>query len=75
MKLLRTAGARTLAQNEETCAVYGMPKAAVELDAVDRQVSLEGLPQAILRELHRHARPSHLSNSAKTAEAAIIPSL
>jgi two-component system, chemotaxis family, protein-glutamate methylesterase/glutaminase len=57
MKMLKTAGARTLVQNEESCTVYGMPKAAVELGAVDRQHSLEAIPQAILQELDRHDRP------------------
>jgi two-component system chemotaxis response regulator CheB len=70
MKLLKAAGARTLAQNEETCVVYGMPKAAVELGVVDRQVSLEILPQAILQELHRHARSSASSTEARTADPA-----
>ncbi|HEY3860727.1 MAG TPA: chemotaxis response regulator protein-glutamate methylesterase [Verrucomicrobiae bacterium] len=58
MKMLKAAGARTLAQNEETCVVYGMPRAAVELGAVDRQVSLENFPQAIIHELDRHAQPA-----------------
>jgi two-component system, chemotaxis family, protein-glutamate methylesterase/glutaminase len=67
MKMLKAAGARTLAQNEETCVVYGMPKAAVELGAVDRQVPLEGFPQAILQELDRQARPSALGAAVKTS--------
>jgi two-component system, chemotaxis family, protein-glutamate methylesterase/glutaminase len=58
MKMLKAAGARTLAQDEASCVVYGMPKAAVELGAVDRQVALEAIPQAILQELDRHAKPS-----------------
>lgn len=32
---MRDAGATTIAQDERTCVVYGMPKAAVELDAAD----------------------------------------
>ena len=35
MKAIQAAGGRTLAQDEASCAVYGMPGAAVELDAVD----------------------------------------
>ena len=34
-------GARTIAQDEESCVVYGMPKEAVKLGAVDKIVSLE----------------------------------
>jgi two-component system chemotaxis response regulator CheB len=72
MKILRDAGARTLAQDEETCVVYGMPKAAVELGAVDRQVPLEGIPQAIFQELARREPPSATSSAAKSSNAASI---
>ena len=48
MKALKTAGAVTLAQNEKTCVVYGMPRAAAELGAVDRLLPLDLLPHAIL---------------------------
>jgi len=41
-------GARTVAQDEATCIVYGMPKEAVKLGAVDRIVALERIPQEIL---------------------------
>jgi two-component system chemotaxis response regulator CheB len=66
LKILQAAGARTLAQDEASCVVYGMPKAAVELGAVDRQVSLEDLPQAILQELDRPAKPSVIRGMNKT---------
>ncbi|MGN6331741.1 MAG: CheB methylesterase domain-containing protein [Motilibacteraceae bacterium] len=45
---LRAAGATTLAQDEATCVVWGMPAAAVALGAVDRQVPLPGLAGALL---------------------------
>ncbi|HXU94042.1 MAG TPA: chemotaxis protein CheB, partial [Gallionella sp.] len=48
LKEMREAGARTIAQNEETCVVYGMPKEAVKLDAVDRILPLGDIPHAIL---------------------------
>ncbi len=38
---MREAGARTLGQDEATCVVYGMPRAAFELGAVERQLPLE----------------------------------
>jgi two-component system chemotaxis response regulator CheB len=38
---LRTAGALTIAQSEESCVVYGMPKAAIERGYAERVVSLE----------------------------------
>lgn len=45
---MRAAGARTLGQNEETCVVYGMPKAAFDLGAVEKQLPLSELGQAAL---------------------------
>ena len=44
---MRQAGARTLGQDEATCVVYGMPRAAFELGAVERQLPLEKLGPAI----------------------------
>jgi two-component system, chemotaxis family, response regulator WspF len=40
---LRRAGFITLAQDRETSAVYGMPKAAAELDAVSLVLPLESI--------------------------------
>jgi two-component system chemotaxis response regulator CheB len=55
MKSLKAAGAVTLAQNEESCIVYGMPRAAVELGVVDRVVPLDLMPHAILHALQTGA--------------------
>ena len=38
---MRQAGAKTIAQNEKTCVVFGMPKEAIQLDAVDNILSIE----------------------------------
>jgi two-component system chemotaxis response regulator CheB len=48
MLAMRRAGARTLGQNKETCVVYGMPRAALALGAVEREYPLTALPEAIL---------------------------
>ena len=48
LKLLREAGARTLAQDEASCVVYGMPKEAVKLGAVQESGSIEWLAQEII---------------------------
>ena len=40
LKRMRDVGAFTIAQDEATCAVYGMPAAAMALGAVDRQLPL-----------------------------------
>ena len=37
---MRTAGARTIAQDEASCVVYGMPKEAVKHGAVERLLPL-----------------------------------
>jgi two-component system chemotaxis response regulator CheB len=44
---IRQAGGRTLGQDESTCVVYGMPRAAFELGAVERQLPLERLGPAV----------------------------
>ncbi len=47
MKLLHDKGARTIAQNEETCVVFGMPKEAIKLGAVDEVLPLAQMAGAI----------------------------
>jgi two-component system, chemotaxis family, protein-glutamate methylesterase/glutaminase len=51
MQKLQSAGADTIAQNEETCVVYGMPRAAIELGVVNHVASLSQIPSAILKSL------------------------
>jgi two-component system chemotaxis response regulator CheB len=46
---LREAGARTFGQDEATSVVYGMPKAAFELGAVERQAPLDRLAAELLK--------------------------
>ena len=45
---LRQAGATTIGQDEESCVVYGMPRAAYECGAVQRQLHKDDIAQAIL---------------------------
>jgi two-component system chemotaxis response regulator CheB len=49
MKQLHDGGARTIAQNEETCVVFGMPKEAIKLQAVDDILPLNQMARAILQ--------------------------
>ena len=44
---MRKAGALTIGQDEKTCIVYGMPKAAYDLGAVTWQVPLENIAQKL----------------------------
>ncbi len=45
---MRQGGARTLGQDEASCVVYGMPKAALEIGAVETQAPLPRLAAAML---------------------------
>jgi two-component system chemotaxis response regulator CheB len=54
---MKQNGAYTLAQDEATCVVYGMPKEAVKLGAVDEIVPLQSIPQAIITVLQRDGKP------------------
>ena len=46
---MRKAGAATVAQNEETCVVFGMPKEAIALGAAERIAPLGSIGAEILR--------------------------
>jgi two-component system chemotaxis response regulator CheB len=48
LRAIHAAGGRTLAEAEETCVIYGMPKAAVEAGVVDVSVPLPDMAEAIL---------------------------
>lgn len=45
---MRKSGARTLGQDEESCIVYGMPKVAYEIGAVEKQAPLNDIPKEII---------------------------
>ena len=47
---MKEAGASTIAQDEESCVVFGMPKKAIELGAVDRILPLPAIAGGVLRE-------------------------
>ncbi len=49
LKEMRDAGAHTLAQDEASCVVYGMPKEAVKRGAVERSVPLQQIANEICR--------------------------
>jgi two-component system chemotaxis response regulator CheB len=47
LRAIRQAGGVTLAESEETCIIFGMPKAALEAGVVDRAVPLHRLAEEI----------------------------
>jgi two-component system chemotaxis response regulator CheB len=48
LRAIRDAGGQTLAEAEETCVIYGMPKAAVAAGVVGRSVPLDRMAEEIL---------------------------
>lgn len=45
---MKNAGARTIGQDEASCVVYGMPKVAYEIGAVEKQLPLNRVADGIL---------------------------
>ena len=45
---MREAGARTVAQDEDSCVVFGMPKEAIKLGAAERILPLSRIPEALM---------------------------
>jgi two-component system, chemotaxis family, protein-glutamate methylesterase/glutaminase len=56
MALLRQAGARTIAQNEATCVVFGMPREAIALGGAEQILPLDKVAERILMLAHVNAR-------------------
>lgn len=50
---MKEAGAPTIAQDEESCIVFGMPKEAIKLGAVDKVLPLQSVAGAILTQSGR----------------------
>ena len=48
---MKQAGAFNIAQDESTCVVFGMPREAILLNAVDQVLPLGQIPDALLRRL------------------------
>ncbi len=48
MRMMKNDGAGTIAQDEQSCVVFGMPKEAIDLGAVDHVVALDNISEKIL---------------------------
>ena len=48
LKEMHEVGAATVAQDEASCVVFGMPKEAIKLGCVDKVMPLQEIPRAIL---------------------------
>lgn len=53
---MKEKGAFTIAQDQQSCVVYGMPMEAMKLGAVSRQASLEMIPSVLLNQIKRTGR-------------------
>jgi two-component system chemotaxis response regulator CheB len=51
LRLLKRGGCVSIAQDERTCVVFGMPKEAIDAGLVDLVAPLEGIAPAILQAL------------------------
>ena len=49
---MHNTGAYTIAQDEKTCVVWGMPREAIALGCVDRILPLQEIAKATLNKLH-----------------------
>jgi len=45
---MKEAGARTIAQDEKSCVVFGMPKEAIKIGAADQIMSLQEIPKRVI---------------------------
>jgi len=48
LRAIRDRGGRTLAEAEESCVIYGMPKAAIDAGVVERVAPLDRIASEIL---------------------------
>jgi two-component system chemotaxis response regulator CheB len=53
LKKMHELGCHTIAQNQETCVVYGMPQAAVKLGAVTQILPLQGIADELVKEFSK----------------------
>lgn len=53
LKKMRDKGARTIGQDESTCIVYGMPKVAYDIDAVEYQEKLQDIAKRTYKVLSK----------------------
>jgi len=49
LKAMKDAGASTIAQDEKSCVVFGMPKEAIKLGAADKILPLDNIANEIIR--------------------------
>jgi len=69
---LKAAGGMTIAQSEESCVVYGMPKAAIEHGYAVRVVALDALANTIMAQCAQERRAGDAGEGKKATGAGRI---
>mgnify|MGYP001817605814 CR=1 FL=1 len=58
---MKESGALTLAQDEASCVVYGMPREAAKMGAVEEVLALSKIPSGIIRALEGANRSNRVA--------------
>ena len=58
---MKEAGAKTIAQDEESCVVFGMPKEAIKIGAVDRIAPIDRIAEEIIGLINSPETDHHLT--------------
>jgi two-component system chemotaxis response regulator CheB len=48
LEAIKQSQGRTIAQNEKSCVVFGMPHAAIEMNVIDKVLPLERIAEEIV---------------------------
>lgn len=59
---MKKAGAKTIAQDEQSCVVFGMPKEAIKIGAVDVVAPLNDIPRVIIKMLEENEKAVKVTN-------------
>ena len=60
LRLMKDSGAQTVAQDEESCVVFGMPKEAIKRGGASYVMSLDQIPEFLVSASQRAFRPSRV---------------
>ena len=69
---MKKAGAYTVAQDEASCVVFGMPKEAIRMGGVDSVVSLSDIPRSIIKCLNSKSNVSDSVESRAPASGKAV---
>ncbi len=70
---MRRLGARTIAQDRETSAVYGMPRAAFELGAAEQVLPLDAIAPSVVEATRQAAAPPSTRHAESGSFGAVPP--